>query len=59
MAGILQTTFVNAFRRMEMCKFQIGKVFEYVVKGLIDIKSSLVQVMAVCCQAPSHYLSQC
>ena len=28
-------------------------------KVLTDDKSTLVQVMAWCCQAPSHYLSQC
>ena len=28
-------------------------------QDLTDYKSTLVQVMAWCCQAPSHYLSQC
>ena len=32
---------------------------KWMTQNLIDKKSTLVQVMAGCCQAPSHYLSQC
>ena len=31
----------------------------WIPQNLTNKKSTLVQVMAWCCQAPSHYLSQC
>ena len=34
-------------------------VLKWMPMDLIDGKSTLVQVMAWCCQATSHYLSQC
>ena len=34
-------------------------VIEWKSLALTDDKSILIQVMAWCCQAPSHYLSQC
>ena len=37
------------------CELALG----WMSLDLTDDKSTLVQVMAWCCQAPSHYLSQC
>ena len=35
------------------------KVLRWMIQDLTDDKSTLIQVMAWCCQATSHYLSQC
>ena len=45
--------------RINILSFSCEIVIRWMPQDLTDDKSALVQVMAWCCQATSHYLGQC
>ena len=57
MADILQKTFSNAFLEWRLSSIQIS--LNCALKGPIDSKKELIQVLDWCHKAPSHYLNQC
>ena len=44
---------------IDILSVQLNITLEWIPEDLVDVKSTLVQVMAWCCQATSHYLNQC
>ena len=57
MSDIWKTTFLKAFSKKKSFMVQIS--LKFVLTDPIDNNSALVQLMAWCCQAPSHYPNQC
>ena len=57
--AILQVFYSNSFHKLIPWTLPVKLVSDESHRNLLMAKSTLIQVMAWCCQAKSHYLSQC
>ena len=56
---IFEKVIFNLALLIGIFKSSYDNVLRWMPQNLTDDKSTLVQVMACCCQATSHYLNQC